>query len=137
MKRALALQLLGLALAALAPVPGRAADRAPPSSWGAIASVQGGWGYAFNQASRAAAEQAAREQCERAAGRRGGCAVRISFDRACGALATGNFGEWGAASAATLAGARQAATAQCDGHLPTEPCKVAASVCSLPETRAR
>ena len=64
------------------------------------------------------------------AGRAGSCEVRVSFDRACGALATGNFGEWGAASAATMGAAGKAAIAQCEGRLPTEPCKVVTSVCS-------
>lgn len=134
MKRVLALHWLLLALA----VPAGAAERAPPQSWGAIASTQGGWGTAFNHASRAAAEQAARTQCERAAGRpAGSCAVRIAFERSCAALATGNFGEWGAAAAASAALAREDAATQCNQHLPTEPCKVVASVCSLPPVRAR
>lgn len=106
------------------------AERPPPPRWGAIASVQGWWGYSFDHASRAAAEQAARAQCERAAGRPGSCVVRAAFDRACGALATGNYGEWGTATAASAAGAGKAAAAQCNGHLPTEPCKVMVSVCS-------
>ena len=113
------------------------AGRPPPPSWGAIASVQGWWGYSFNHASRGAAEQAARSQCERAAGRPGSCVVRNSFDRACGALATGNYGEWGTATAATAAGAGKAAAAQCNSHLPTEPCKVVVSICSPREARAQ
>ena len=113
------------------------ADRAQPPSWGAIASVQGWWGYSFNHASRGAAEQAARAQCERTAGQPGSCVVRTSFDRACGALATGNYGEWGTATAASAAGAGKAAAAQCNGHLPTEPCKVVVSVCSPRDARAR
>jgi hypothetical protein len=128
--------LIACAVASMATASAWAAERAAPPSWGAIASVQGWWGYSFNHASRGAAEQAARTQCERAAGRRGTCLVRISFDRACGALATGNFGEWGAASAATAAGAGQAAAAQCNGHLPTEPCKVVLGICSPSQFRA-
>jgi hypothetical protein len=64
------------------------------------------------------------------AGRTGSCEVRVWFDRSCGALATGNFGEWGAASATTTSAAGKAAIAQCEGRLPTEPCKVVTSVCS-------
>ena len=104
-------------------------------SWGAIAAKPGAHGYAFNQNSRATAERLARAQCDQAAGRAGAagtCEVRAYFDRSCGALATGNFGEWGAAYAATADAAGKAAVAQCDSHLPTEPCKLAVSVCSLP-----
>lgn len=107
------------------------ADGGQGASWGAIASRAGWYGYAFNHASRDAAERAARAQCDRTAGRAGTCEVRVAFDRSCGALATGNFGEWGAASAATKGAAGQAAIAQCEGHLPTEPCRVVTSVCSL------
>lgn len=102
-------------------------------SWGAIAMRPGGgYGYAFNQASRDAAERAARAQCEGAAGRSTRCEVRVYFDRSCAALATGNFGEWATAVGADRKTAGQAAVAQCDGHLPTEPCKLAVSVCSMP-----
>ncbi|CAN7703047.1 DUF4189 domain-containing protein [Variovorax sp. LjRoot130] len=99
-------------------------------SWGAIASVHGWYGYSINHPSRGAAELAARAQCDRAAGRSGPCVVRAYFDRSCGALATGNFGEWGTAIASTAAAAGKAAAGQCDSHLPTEPCKVVVSVCS-------
>ncbi len=99
-------------------------------SWGAIASVYGAQGYAFNHPTRAAAEAAARTQCDRAAGRAGACAVTAYFNRSCGALATGNYGEWGAATALTQDAASKAAVAQCDAHLPTQPCKAVVSVCS-------
>jgi len=123
-----ALALLhGCLSAAVAATP---ADAGPPASWGAIASRPGAYGYAFNHPSRDAAERAARAQCDRMPGRAGSCEVRVSFDRSCGALATGNFGEWGAASAATTGAAGKAAIAQCEGRLPTEPCKVVTSVCS-------
>jgi hypothetical protein len=102
----------------------------PSPSWGAIATLQGWYGYAFDQPSRGAAELAARAQCDRAAGRPGACAVRAYFDRACGALATGNYGEWGTAVASTSSAAGKAAASQCESHLPTEPCKVVVSVCS-------
>lgn len=109
-----------------------AADATKPAPrWGAIATVDGLYGYSFNQASRNAAENAARAQCQRRAGKGGGaCEVRMTFDRACGAMATGNFTEWGVASAPTLDAARKEAVAQCNAHLPTEPCKVQVSVCS-------
>ena len=108
-----------------------AADPAqPPQLWGAIATVDGLYGYAFDHPSRVSAENAARAQCERKAARRGACTVRTAFDRACGAMATGNFGEWGVATASTVAAARKEATAQCNSHLPTEPCKVLVAVCS-------
>lgn len=99
-------------------------------AWGAVASTGGWYGYAVNQASREAAELAAKTQCDRAAGRTGTCVVRAYFDRACGAVATGNYGEWGAAAAATADAARKSAAEQCDSHLPTEPCKVLVNVCS-------
>ncbi|HUD34183.1 MAG TPA: DUF4189 domain-containing protein [Variovorax sp.] len=137
------------------------APRHADALWGAIAARPGGYGYAFNQPSRAAAEQAARAQCERPAvgqaasgvtgatgamgaprssssvtpGRPGvgnACEVRVWFERSCGALATGNFGEWGAAVGADKSAATKAAVAQCDAHLPTEPCRAVVSVCSLP-----
>ena len=120
-------------LVAAAPGHAPAARQAP--SWGAIAATTGAHGYAFNQNSRATAERLARAQCEQAA-RRGGatstCEIRAYFERSCGALATGNFGEWGAAYALTADAAGKAAVAQCDSHLPTEPCKLAVSVCSAP-----
>ena len=120
--------LLAIAWLPLCAAPASAA--AP--SWGAIAARPGGYGYAFNQASRAAAERLARAQCEGAAERSTRCEVRVYFDRSCAALATGNFGEWGTAVGPDRKAAGQAAVAQCDGHLPTEPCKLAVSVCSLP-----
>ena len=110
-----------------------AADAAKPAPrWGAIATVDGLYGYSFNQSTRTGAENAARAECQRRAGRGGsGCEVRMTFDRACGAMATGNFSEWGVASAPTLDAARSNAAAQCNAHLPTEPCKVLVSVCSV------
>jgi len=115
--------LIGMAIGST-----HAESRQTPS-WGAIASVEGWHGYAFNLPTRAAAELAALAQCDKAAGR-SRCVVRVAFDRSCGALATGNYGEWGAASAPTAAAATDAAIGQCNGHLPSEPCKVVASVCS-------
>lgn len=131
------------------------ASRRVDAHWGAIAARPDGYGYAFNQPSRAAAEQVARAQCERPAGSPttpgaagapgssppsvgrpagagGACEVRVWFERRCGALATGNFGEWGAAVGADKTAATRAAVAQCDAHLPTEPCRAVVSVCSLP-----
>jgi hypothetical protein len=99
-------------------------------SWGAIASMQRWYGIAFNHRSRAEAEADARAQCDRVAGLAGACVVRTYFDRFCGALATGNFGEWGAATASTPGVAGTAAARECDSHLPTEPCKVVVSICS-------
>ncbi len=113
--------------------PGLSAARADPArgpSWGAIAAVSSSYGYSLNQRSRAAAEQAARDQCDRVAGRTGGCNVLAFFDRACGALAIGNDGEWGTATASSAPAAGKAAEGQCESHLPTEPCKVLVSVCS-------
>ncbi len=106
------------------------AQTGPRPSWGAIASIQNSYGYAYDQPTRDAAENAARARCDRAAGRPGACVVRTSFDRACAALATGNFGEWGAAIASASPDAGKAAAKQCNDHLPTEPCKVLVSVCS-------
>ena len=111
-------------------MPAAHADAAGGPSWGAIAAVSSSYGYSLNQRSRAAAEQAARDQCNRVAGRAGGCNVMAFFDRSCGALAIGNDGEWGSATAATAPAAGQAAEGQCESHLPTEPCKVLVSVCS-------
>lgn len=104
----------------------------PPQapSWGAIASLGGSFGYAFNQPSRALAEIAARAQCDRAVGRTASCAVRAFFDRSCGAYATGNYGEWATGVGPTAAAASREAAVQCDAHLPTQPCKVVVSVCS-------
>ena len=106
------------------------AESAQSPSWGAIASMSGWYGYSFNQQSRSAAELAARAQCDRAAGRSGTCVVRTYFDRSCGALATGNYGEWGAATAATAGAAGKAAARQCESHLPAEPCRLVVSICS-------
>ena len=128
MRASLALLLYSL-LTYIAMGPAQA-EPGPGPSWGAIASLQGWYGYAFDQPSRAAAELAARAQCDRAAGRAGACVVRAYFDRACGALATGNYGEWGTAVAPTASAAGKAAAGQCETHLPTEPCKVVVSVCS-------
>lgn len=122
--RTLALLLAGIV------VGPACAEPAQGPSWGAIASTQRWYGYSYNHPSRGAAELAARAQCDRAAGRQGTCAVRAYFDRSCGALATGNYGEWGTGIAATAGAASKAAAGQCDGHLPAEPCKVVVSVCS-------
>lgn len=118
--------LTGAAAAqAQSPVPTEAAG-----PWGAIAAARQNFGYAFDQPTRAAAELAALVQCEGVAGRTEPCTVRTVFERSCGVLALGNFGEWGAASAATEQQAAQEAVQQCNRHLPTEPCKVAARVCT-------
>lgn len=119
--------LLALASACATSV---AATPTQPARWGAIASVQQWYGYAHDHPSREAAERAARAQCERVAGRAGPCTVRAAFDRSCGALAQGNYGEWGVASAPTREQAGREATQQCNQHLPTEPCKVVVQVCS-------
>ncbi|RZL64867.1 MAG: DUF4189 domain-containing protein [Variovorax sp.] len=108
------------------------AGTAAPAGWGAIAAKQGWYGYTFNRASRADAEREAMAQCNRAAGRAQPCEVRAAFAQTCGALATGNYGEWGTATGATAGIAGQAAIAECGRHLPTEPCKVLVSVCSSP-----
>ena len=107
-----------------------AASSGRPPSWGAIASMDGSYGFSFNQPSRALAEIAARAQCDRAAGRPATCAIRAYFDRSCGAYATGNYGEWATGLGPTAAAASKEAAAQCDAHLPTQPCKVVFSVCS-------
>jgi hypothetical protein len=106
------------------------ADPGSSPSWGAIAAISGSYGFSYNHPSRDAAERAARAQCDRTAGRPGTCVVRAYFDRSCGALATGNYGEWGAAIAPTASTAGKAAVTECDNHLPTEPCKMVVSVCS-------
>lgn len=111
--------------------PAAAAPGKPPS-WGAIASMDGSYGFSFNQPSRALAEIAARAQCDRAAGRPATCAVRAYFDRSCGAYATGNYGEWATGLGPTAVAASKEAATQCDAHLPTQPCKVVFSVCSPP-----
>ena len=129
MSRSVIAMLMSSGLAGLAAGPTHAAPRDGPS-WGAIASKQGWYGISFNHLSREAAEADARAQCDRVAGRAGPCVVRTAFDRACGALATGNFGEWGAATAATANVAGTAAAGQCNSHLPTEPCRTVVSVCS-------
>ena len=125
---AVALLLMCGALCALAPRPSLAAEPGP--SFGAIATFDRSYGYSFNHPTREAAEQAARAQCDRAARRPGGCIVGVWFDRACGAIALGNYGEWGVATALTASAAEKTAAAQCDGHLPTEPCKTLISACS-------
>ncbi|RZI78342.1 MAG: DUF4189 domain-containing protein [Variovorax sp.] len=98
--------------------------------WGAIASSNRWYGYSFSHPTRAAAEQAALNQCSRLAGRAGKCSVRLQFDRSCGALAEGNYGEWATATAPTREAAGKTAAAECDKHLPAEPCKVVVSACS-------
>lgn len=120
------LALIG-ALAAMAALPAQAE---PGQSWGAIASRQGAFGYSFNHRTRDDAERSALARCDRAAGRAGKCEVRAYFDRSCAALATGNFGEWGAGVAPTEAAAIKAAIGTCESYLPTEPCKVTVKVCS-------
>ncbi|MGJ7496749.1 DUF4189 domain-containing protein [Variovorax sp. RT4R15] len=121
--------LLCCGLAGIAAEPAGAAPGQGPS-WGAIASMNRWYGYASDYPSRAAAELAALAQCDRVAGRPGTCAVRTYFDRSCGALAEGNYGEWGTATASTKGAADKAAAGQCDTHLPAEPCKVVVSICS-------
>ncbi|MDQ7973405.1 MAG: DUF4189 domain-containing protein [Rhodocyclaceae bacterium] len=122
-----------LCCAALALLPLIAmAQPASPTrpSWGAIASSYPAYGYAFEHSTREAAEHEALNQCRRNARKPAGCEVRTTFDRACGAYAQGNFGEWGAAVAPGAAEAAQAAAKQCDNHLPTEPCRVVVRACS-------
>jgi len=117
----------GAILAGMAALPAKADSGA---GWGAIASRQGAYGFSYNQSSRGEAERAALVQCNRVAGRSGQCEVRAYFDRSCAALATGNFGEWGAGVAPTEAAAIKTAIGTCESYLPTEPCKVAVKVCS-------
>lgn len=107
-----------------------AAQDVPEPRWGAIAAAQQSFGYAFDHPTRAAAEQAARAQCRGVAAHNSDCTVRTAFNRQCGALALGNYGEWGAANAPTREQAAQDAVKQCNEHLPTEPCKVVAQACS-------
>ena len=121
--------LLAFGLTGIAVSPARAEPASSPS-WGAIAAMSGWYGFSYNHASREEAERTARAQCDRAAGRPGTCVVRAYFDRSCGALATGNYGEWGTALAPTASDAGVAAVSECDNHLPTEPCKLVVSVCS-------
>ncbi|MDI3382633.1 DUF4189 domain-containing protein [Xenophilus aerolatus] len=120
------------AVLALMPVMALAQAATPPArpSWGAIASSYPAYGYAFEHPTREAAEHEALNQCRRNARKPAGCEVRSTFDRACGAYAQGNFGEWGAAVAPGANEAAQAAAKQCDNHLPTEPCKVVVRACS-------
>ncbi|WP_399680456.1 DUF4189 domain-containing protein [Xenophilus sp.] len=121
--------LLGTCAAALGAAAFAAAAQQP--SWGAIASAYPAWGYAYEHPTREAAEREARAQCERAGRRRGAsCEVRVTFERTCGAMAQGNYGEWGVATAPTAAEAARAAARQCDNHLPTEPCRVVVRACS-------
>lgn len=120
---------LGLVIASGSALAASPSGKAGPELWGAIATSNGLYGYSFNQTTAAAAENVARSQCERKAGA-GACVIRSTFDRACAAMASGNFGEWGVASAPTIEQARKDAMAQCDSHLPTEPCKLQVSVCS-------
>lgn len=128
--------LLGaIALLFGAHAPAQTAADPDGAHWGAIASKQAWFGYAFNHPSRADAERAARAQCDRAAGRAAPCEVRTTFNRTCGALATGNYGEWGTATGATASAAGRAASTECGRHLPTEPCKVLVSVCSPPQAK--
>ncbi|MBB3181722.1 DUF4189 domain-containing protein [Variovorax sp. Sphag1AA] len=126
-----ACSLLALAgggiLAGMASLPAQAD---PGGNWGAIASRQGAYGFSYNQPSRGDAERAALAQCNRVAGRAGQCEVRAYFDRSCAALATGNFGEWGAGVAPTESAAIKTAIGTCESYLPTEPCKVTVKVCS-------
>jgi hypothetical protein len=131
-KRALrALAPLTLAGAAILAGTGALPAHADPgASWGAIASRQGAYGFSYNQPSRGEAERAALAQCNRVADRAGQCEVRAYFDRSCAALATGNFGEWGAGVAPTEAAAIKTAVGTCESYLPTEPCKVTVKVCS-------
>lgn len=103
----------------------------PGPSWGAIASKNDWYGYAANHPTRAAAERAALNECARRAGREAPCTLRNAFDRACGALAQGNYTEWGVASAPTQDIADKTAAAECNAHLPTEPCKIVVRFCSL------
>lgn len=122
---------LCLACAACALVSSPVTAQEPVPRWGAIAAAAPqGYGYAFDQPTREAAERAARMQCQRVAVRGSDCSVRTAFNRQCGALALGNFGEWGAANAPTREMAAQAASSQCNQHLPTEPCKVVVQACS-------
>ncbi|RYF81880.1 MAG: DUF4189 domain-containing protein [Comamonadaceae bacterium] len=121
----LACTVLGLCL-----MSGAALAQDPAARWGAIAAAQQWYGYAFDQPTREAAEHAARAQCQRVAASGSDCTVRTAFNRQCGALALGNYGEWGAANAPTRELAAQAAAHQCNEHLPTEPCKVVVQACS-------
>ncbi len=125
--RALGAMTLVAALAGAAALPAAAGGG---GAWGAIASRQGAFGYSYNHRTRDDAERSALAQCGRAAGRAGACEVRAYFDRSCAALATGNFGEWGASVAPTEAAAVRSAIGTCESYLPTEPCKVAVKVCS-------
>lgn len=119
-----ALLCCGLCTASLA------APASATPSWGAIAAKDKWFGYSFDHRSRADAERAARAQCDKSAGRNGTCEVRAFFDRSCGALATGNYGEWATGNGASADAAGKAAAVQCNGFLPTEPCKVVVKVCS-------
>lgn len=131
-RRRAPLASIGVAILSFAAVAAAAQSTAAPTApgWGAIATAQQWYGYAFDEASAAAAERSARLRCQSVAVRGQACNVRVVFQRECAALAFGNYGEWGAAKAPTREQAAQAAAQQCNQHLPTEPCKVALRVCS-------
>ena len=122
---------LWVACMALLAGPAPLLAQMPPAAWGTISAAPPWFGYAHDHPTREAAEQAANAQCRRVArGAAAACAPRISFERGCGALALGNHGEWGAASAASADEAARSAEHQCNQHLPTEPCKAVVRVCS-------
>ena len=89
-------------------VLGTAPSSAAQDNYGAIAvAPDGSWGSAYDQASRAEAEQTALRSCGSLS-----CEVKLWFRNNCGAYARGRGGE-GWAYAETRAEAEQAALHEC------------------------
>lgn len=81
--------------------------------YGAIAfsNSTGAWGTAYDYGSRASAEQAALNRCQEP-----GCAVRVWFRNACGALASNSKHDYGWGWAVDLGQAQNIALRECSTY---------------------
>ncbi len=90
-----------------------AGEAAAQNYFGAISYSQTtrSHGYSYDYGSRSAAEQRAYNECAQYGG---GCKIAVWFRNACGALAVGQDGGWGAGWNANRPGAEAAAINSCN-----------------------
>lgn len=95
--------------------------------YGAIAysPSTGSYGYSYDHASRARAEDGAYAECRKHAS---DCQVALWFRNACGALAVGDDGGWGTGWGSVLQRAESEALGVCGKH--TSNCSVIRWVCT-------
>lgn len=118
-----------LAILAVLGMVAMAPQGAAAQSFGAIAysPSSGAWGWSSDYGSRGQAERRAIRECRN---RGSGCRNAIWFRNACGALAKGNNGGWGANWGNNRNQARSKALRTCRSY-GNRGCRIVEAVCSF------